>query len=71
MPVNGLVHIFSLDRKVVVKPTDAEFRLIEIVIENIEAKKEYHDKKVEAGKDIGKATTARRCNARPLDIMVT
>jgi len=70
MPVNGLVKIFSTERKVVVKPADSEFRLIEIVIENIEAKEQYRDKMVEAGKTIGKATPARLCYDRPLDIKV-
>jgi len=70
MPVNGVVKIFSTERKVVVKPTDPEFHLIEIVIENIEAKAQYRDKMVEAGKTIGKATAARPCYDRPLDIMV-
>jgi len=70
MPVNGILEIVSSERKVVVKPTDPEFMVLEIVIENIDADSKYQGQKVDAGTKIGKTTTARPCKSRTLDIKV-
>jgi len=70
MPVNGILKIYSSERKVIVKPADPEFEVFEIIIENIEANSTYHGKKVDAGTKIGKTTPARHCKSRTLDIQV-
>jgi len=62
MPVNGKVHIYRTEEKVVVEPpNDSEYKGFEIVIENIDAYAEYDNKAVKAGTKIGKATKARAC----------
>ncbi|WAR20850.1 CRB-like protein [Mya arenaria] len=70
MPVNGILKIFKDERKVVVQPKDPEFIALEIVIENIDADQSKDGKSVDAGEKIGKATTARSCKPRKLDIIV-
>ncbi|WAR20843.1 hypothetical protein MAR_014817 [Mya arenaria] len=70
MPVNGILKIFKDDKKVVIQPKDPEFVALEIVIENIDANQSMHGQSVDAGKKIGKATTARSCKPRKLDIIV-
>jgi len=62
MPVNGKVHIYRTERKVIVEPPNgSEYAGFEIVIENIDAYAEHNNNAVEAGKKIGKATKARAC----------
>ncbi|XP_052224342.1 uncharacterized protein LOC127839993 [Dreissena polymorpha] len=70
MPVNGILKSYRDEKKVVVKPSDPEFALFEIVVENIDADQSLHEKTVKAGEKIGKATTARVCKERKLSINV-
>lgn len=69
MPVNGIVHIKD-GGKVVIQPTDPEFMVLEIVIENIEPDGKYDNKNVKAGDKIGRAGKARKCDPNSIHVSV-
>ena len=62
MPVNGLIHLYKNEKRVLIKPQkDSENDGLEIIIENIDGYAHYENKSVKAGTPIGKATKARSC----------
>lgn len=60
MPVNGILHSKG-NNAVLVQPTDPEFALLEIVIENIDPQSDLLEKNVKAGDKIGKAVKGKPC----------
>lgn len=69
MPVNGILHVQN-DNKVIVQPTDPEFLLMEIVIENINPDYGLNGMQVKSGDKIGKASRAPKCQANFIHVSV-